>query len=102
MIKYKLFLSIFLSVFFALNITAQDKMLSVEDAVIGMWRQYRPKQKRNLQWKLNSHDYTFIKGDKLIQSGVKSEKDEEIIKYGEVIAYTEEDISAVSRELTAL
>ncbi|MEA3448345.1 MAG: DPP IV N-terminal domain-containing protein, partial [Bacteroidota bacterium] len=53
---------------------AQDKVLSIEDAVIGMWREYRPEHRRNIQWRPGSHDFTYIIGEKLLSETVQSDE----------------------------
>ena len=38
---------------------AQSKMLTIEDAVIGQWRELYPQSIRNIQWQGDSKSYTF-------------------------------------------
>lgn len=52
----------FINFFFAflfLTTQAQDKLLTIEDAVIGQWREYYPTTMNNIQWKGETNTYTF-------------------------------------------
>ncbi|MEA1874030.1 MAG: DPP IV N-terminal domain-containing protein [Bacteroidota bacterium] len=56
------------------NSIAQKKNLSMEDAVVGMWRQYYPEHRRNMQWHGDSKHITYISSEGLMQESIGSEK----------------------------
>jgi dipeptidyl-peptidase-4 len=51
--------------FSSIQLVAQNKMLSMEDAILGQWRQFYPETLSQLQWKGNENVYTFIEGKEL-------------------------------------
>jgi dipeptidyl-peptidase 4 len=77
--SFRTFVFLFLALFIFQSSPAQDKMLTIEDAVIGMWRQYRPEHRRNIQWRPGSHNFTYIIGDKLLSESVQSDEAKEIL-----------------------
>ncbi|MDA3911866.1 MAG: DPP IV N-terminal domain-containing protein [Bacteroidales bacterium] len=56
------------------NSIAQKKDLSMEDAVVGMWRQYYPEYRRNMQWHGDSKHITFVSSEGLMQESIASDK----------------------------
>lgn len=46
---------------------AQNKMLTMEDAIMGQWRQFYPESMSQLQWRGKSNEYTYVEG-KLLKS----------------------------------
>lgn len=69
----RLVLIIFLTQVLGLGF-AQDKLLTIEDAIIGQWRALYPTTFYNLQWKGNSSDFTFQDATKIYQqSATKSD-----------------------------
>jgi len=75
------------------NGVAQKKNLSMEDAVVGMWRQYYPEYRRNIQWHGDSKHITYVSSDGLMQEHITSDKSEciltlealnEILESGEI------------------
>lgn len=58
---------------------AQDKQLSIDDAVIGVWRDLAPERLRNLQWQGNTENISYIEADKLIQQKAGSNDKRAII-----------------------
>lgn len=57
--KKKLF-CILLSIFVVFQVSAQQKQLTINDAVIGQWQQLYPEQMYQLQWKNSSNVYTYV------------------------------------------
>ncbi len=49
---------------------AQEKLLTIEDAVIGQWRELYPERMRQLSWKADGDVYTFIEEQTLYHSSV--------------------------------
>ena len=56
-------------------IFAQQKQMSLEDAILGRYTYLRPKSMSGLSWR-NASAYTYIKGDSLMQVLAKSGKEE--------------------------
>jgi dipeptidyl-peptidase-4 len=50
---------------------AQDKMLTMSDAVVGQWRNLAPESFHNLQWRGNSNQFTFQDYYKVYQQSAK-------------------------------
>lgn len=73
----KLFpLFILLSFVFTTFISAQEKELTIKDAVIGQYRDLYPEYISQLAWIPQSNNYTFVEDTLLMRSNVKSDKDE--------------------------
>ena len=70
----RLFFS-FVLVFSIIVLSAQTKQLTIKDAVIGQYTNLYPEYIPRLRWIPQSTNYTFVKNDKLMQSGIKSKKD---------------------------
>ncbi len=70
------FLLISLLALFAFSAWSQEKQLSMQDAVIGQWREYYPKYLRNLSWRGESYQITWIDGDSLKQVAAKGGKEQ--------------------------
>ncbi|MEA3444011.1 MAG: DPP IV N-terminal domain-containing protein [Bacteroidota bacterium] len=68
--KNKLLLAIIIVQLFILPVFSQQKELSLEDAVIGQWRQFYPDYISNLQWRGSLDDFTYLDGDSLLQQNV--------------------------------
>jgi len=62
---------------------AQDKMLSIEDAVIGMWREYYPEHYRNLQWRPGTTDFTWIEGKNLMSASATPNENKSLLSLDE-------------------
>jgi len=58
--KLSLFLLCFVGVLFSLQ--AQNKELTIEDAVVNQWRALYPEYRLNLMWKGTSDTYAYVKG----------------------------------------
>jgi dipeptidyl-peptidase-4 len=72
---YQISLSCLLAFLFIVpNSIAQKKDLSMEDAVVGMWRQYYPEYRRNMQWHGDSKHITYIAAEGLMQESIASDK----------------------------
>ncbi len=61
---------------FTFSTWSQEKQLSMQDAVIGQWREYYPKYLRNLSWRGETHQITWIDGDSLKQVAAKGGKEQ--------------------------
>jgi Dipeptidyl aminopeptidases/acylaminoacyl-peptidases len=61
--------------FFAISIGgyAQQKLLSIDEAVVGQWLQLAPENLQSLQWKGESSDFTFQRKDTLFVQNVSTE-----------------------------
>ncbi|MFP4664867.1 MAG: DPP IV N-terminal domain-containing protein [Bacteroidales bacterium] len=83
-IQFRLFVLLLVGLFSLQNSLAQDKMLSIEDAVIGMWREYYPEHRRNIQWRPDSNEITWLSGKSLMSESVSSDEATEIINLEEL------------------
>jgi dipeptidyl-peptidase-4 len=45
---------------------AQEKKLTMEDAILGQWRQFYPETLSRLAWRGESNEYTYVKGEKIM------------------------------------
>ena len=72
--RFKIFIVVAIAILVNLSGFAQKKDLSMEEAVIGMWRQYYPQYLRNSQWRGNTDYFTYIDGEEIIQEKAKSSK----------------------------
>ncbi|MCF8374167.1 MAG: DPP IV N-terminal domain-containing protein [Bacteroidales bacterium] len=62
-----LFLTLILTLCLGSLSFGQQKELSLEDAIVGQYRQFYPEYLANLQWRGSTDAFTYIKGDSLIQ-----------------------------------
>lgn len=51
---------------FGFGVHAQTKKLTMEDAILGQWRQFYPENVRGLDWKGDSQEYAFVKGSEIV------------------------------------
>lgn len=58
--------------FLGLNIQAQKKDLSLEDAVIGQWQKFRPETINRFSWVKNSPAYSYVSADSIYVTGIDS------------------------------
>ena len=65
--KRSIFLTLILAFSFGLSSHSQTKELTIDDAVIGQWRQFYPDYMANLQWRGNLDEFTYVKNDSLLQ-----------------------------------
>ena len=65
--KNLLFLVINL-IFLSSNIIAQEKLLSINDATIGLYRNLAPKNLHGIQWRGSTEFYTYYQGNSLLQN----------------------------------
>ena len=56
-----------------LSLQAQTKKLSMEDAIIGQWRQFYPEDVPQLSWRSVCNEYTFVKNNEVL-SGKPNEE----------------------------
>ncbi len=89
----KLLISIIVTlVLFPSIIFAQDKKLTISDAVIGQWRQFYPEYLSNLSWRGNLDYFTYVASyDSLIQ--------EKANKPGAKLLLTLDDMNAAMQSL---
>lgn len=86
-------LSFFLMV---LSVFSQNKPLTIEDAVIGQYRQLYPEYMVNVRWK-DAANFTFIKDYQSIQIfGIKSKKSQTLLSLDEINAmYHKENLDSL-------
>ncbi|RLD63931.1 MAG: S9 family peptidase [Bacteroidetes bacterium] len=58
---------------------AQDKQLTIQDAVIGQWRNLYPEYIQQLKWQDKSNFYTYVKNSNLIQANASSSKTDTLV-----------------------
>lgn len=63
-----------LSLFISVTVWSQNKMLTIDDAVIGAYRAIYANQLMGIQWRTNDI-FTYIKGGNLYQQSIKSDKE---------------------------
>jgi dipeptidyl-peptidase-4 len=81
--QFRLFAFLLVGLLSLQGSVAQDKMLSIEDAVIGMWREYYPEHYRNLQWRPSTTDFTYIEGNNLMSEPATSDKSKTLLSLDE-------------------
>lgn len=82
--NFIVFLVIFIGIGSIAN--AQQKEMSLQDAVIGQWRQFYPKHLANLQWrpKTDMITYRSAKGEKMMQRGLREQQERTLFGIGEL------------------
>jgi len=71
---------LFLSILMGISSFAQQKELTIEDAVIGRWRQFYPEDMMNLNWR-DSERFTYVKGwTEIIEAGVTEKEEKSVVK----------------------
>ncbi|PKP12019.1 MAG: S9 family peptidase [Bacteroidetes bacterium HGW-Bacteroidetes-4] len=68
---------------------AQDKMLTMSDAIVGQWRNLAPESFHNLQWRGNSNQFTFQDYYKVYQQSAK--------KADSVVVFTLSELNGILR-----
>jgi dipeptidyl-peptidase-4 len=58
---------------------SQGRLLTIDEATIGQYRQFYPKTINQLQWRTGGETYTFIKKGNLFEGSVKNANETEII-----------------------
>jgi len=82
--KKQIFL-FFIALIFSGLVHGQEKMLSIDEAVFGAYRQYKPESLMNPQWRANDVNYTYIKDySKIIQAEITSENSTNLVDLTEV------------------
>ncbi len=56
------------------GIQAQKKNLTMQDAVLGLWQKYYPETMWQLQWRTNTNEFTYQKGNKMMVSTIKGKE----------------------------
>jgi dipeptidyl-peptidase-4 len=73
----------FISFILILNITAQDKLLTVEDAILGSFTKFAPATIRQLSWLPETDNYVYVEGSgeasALFKSSIKSSKKDTLV-----------------------
>ncbi len=77
-IAFLISFSLFLIISF--KSSAQEKELTIEDAVVGHYTYLYPEYVSKLLWKGNTDNYTFVKDNILVMGNVKSNKTTELLK----------------------
>ncbi len=75
----KLSILIILQVICFVTVFSQGRLLTIDEATIGQYRQFYPKTINQLQWRFGSETYTFIKKGNLFEGGVKNTNEKEIL-----------------------
>ncbi|MGM0550814.1 MAG: S9 family peptidase, partial [Bacteroidota bacterium] len=78
---------------------AQEKLLTIEDAVVGQWRELYPERMQQLSWKADTDVYTFVEEQTLYQSSPDApDAKEELFSLSELnTALTEAGLDEMSR-----
>jgi len=80
--KNTLLLLMFLA--FGLFAYGQEKELTIEDAVVGRWRQFYPQDMMNLKWRDNTR-FTFVKNwTEIVEGDVKAADEKSILNLDEL------------------
>ncbi len=80
----KSILILFLLGCFSSALVAQQKQLTIKDAVIGQWQYLYPKYIKQLRWQDKTNFYTFVKNNNLVQSNVSSSKSDTLVYLNEI------------------
>ncbi len=82
--KKQIFL-LFIALIFTGLAIGQEKMLSIDEAVLGAYRQYSPENLLNPKWRDNDVNYTYIKDySKILQADVSSENSLTLVELTDV------------------
>lgn len=80
-----------------LSLNAQTKKLSMEDAILGQWRQFYPENLSQLSWRGDLSEYTYVKEDKIWTANIQTEP-KELLSLDELNAGLEnENIKPLNR-----
>jgi len=63
---------------------AQDKLLTIDEAVLGQYRQFYPEYIRQLQWRAKTDFYTYVENENLMQGDVKSKEIKSVLTLSEL------------------
>ena len=70
--------SFYISFILILNISAQDKLLTVEDVILGSFTRFAPTSIRQLSWLPETDNYVYVEGNgetsALLKSSIKSSR----------------------------
>lgn len=69
-----------LSQLILINLSAQDKILNLENAILGRYREFNPENINGLQWRKNLDSYSWIKNNTLLIQKVGNEKEESALQ----------------------
>lgn len=84
-------------VFYAINGFAQDKLLTLKDAVY-LNPKVLPKQMRQLQWMGNSNDFSWVENNELIKSSVLSDEKRTIVSLDDInAAFEDMSVDSIKR-----
>jgi dipeptidyl-peptidase-4 len=70
---------LFVSLIAGLEVYSQGKQLTLEDAVIGRWRELSPENIQGLNWIAEKNEYSFLKNNTLMQGSPRTDKTREIL-----------------------
>ncbi len=63
---------------------AQNKQLTIEDAVIGQWTNLYPEYINQLKWRGSTNRYTFTEKDIMYESSVKSKSKKQLLRIDDI------------------
>ncbi len=95
----RFFIFLLIGLGMALSLSAQDKELSLKDAVIGQWREFYPNRLANLQWRTGTDLVTYCSedGGQLMQRGVNDKTAELLFDQAAVNAALGEELASIPR-----
>lgn len=82
--KKSFLLSICLTISF-LSVYSQQRILTIDEAAIGQYRKFYPKNLQQLQWRSNSETFTFNKNGSLFEGNLKDSSKKEILNSSEIL-----------------
>ncbi len=68
-----------------ITVYSQQRILTIDEATIGQYRKFYPKNIQQLQWRPNSETFTFIKSGNLIENNIKDTIKTELLNSNEII-----------------
>ena len=79
------------------SVYAQDKVLSMKDAIIGQWRDFYPENIYKLDWRADKNEYSFIKENAIMVASPKQTA-KELVNLDDLnAALSQESISELKR-----
>ncbi len=83
----KIFLMIFVAVFLSFFSFSQKKQLTIEEAVIGAYRNMYAQQFYYIKWQTNSL-FTYVKNEQLLQQAIKSNNEQTLLSVHDLVKIT--------------
>lgn len=97
--KLLLFVNLFA---FVIGGYAQQKLLSIDEAVVGQWFQLAPKTLTALQWKGETSDFTYQRNDTVFVQGVKEESPRTLFTLADLNGWIKEGDRPALKRLPAI